>query len=148
MRPRCGRYRRRRRSSPHLRCWMPIVARAGHNVLGCGCRKRRSPLFGVNMQRRKFFALLGGAVLWPRVVQAQKLDRLRRIGVLMPLSSSDPIAGAVFDSFVQGLQKLGWSDGKNISFETRYSEGKPERLPGLAAEMVHANVDVLVVWAA
>jgi putative ABC transport system substrate-binding protein len=100
------------------------------------------------MQRRAFFALLGGAVLWKRSVQAQKLDRLRRIGVLMPLAKSDPIAVHVLEAFTQGLQKLGWSDGKNVSLEIRYSEGKPERLPALAAELVQTNVDVLVVWAA
>lgn len=72
----------------------------------------------------------------------------RRIGVLMPLSKSDPVAQRVFDSFVLGLQKFGWSEGKNIAFEMRYSEGKPERLPALAAELVQTNVDVLVVWAA
>jgi putative tryptophan/tyrosine transport system substrate-binding protein len=100
------------------------------------------------MQRRRFLALLGGAALWPQAAGAQKPDRLRRIGVLMPLAKSDPIAQRVFDSFKQGLQKLGWSDEKTVVFETRYSEGKPERLPALAAELVQTNIDVLVVWAA
>lgn len=100
------------------------------------------------MQRRAFFALLGGAVLWKQSAQAQKLDRLRRIGVLMPLAKNDPIAAHVLEAFTQGLQKLGWSDGKTVSLEIRYSEGKPERLPALAAELVQTNVDVLVAWAA
>jgi putative ABC transport system substrate-binding protein len=100
------------------------------------------------MHRRKFFALLGSAVMWPRAGRAQKPEPSRRIGVLMPLSRSDPIVQQVSSSFTQGLQKLGWSEGKNISIETRYSEGKPERLPALAAELVQAKIDVLVVWAA
>jgi putative ABC transport system substrate-binding protein len=100
------------------------------------------------MQRRKFVALLGAAAMWTRAARAQKSDRPRRIGVLMPLAKNDPIAQRVLDTFAQTLQKLGWAEGKSVLFETRYSEGKPERLPALAAELVQANVDVLVVWAA
>jgi putative ABC transport system substrate-binding protein len=98
--------------------------------------------------RRDFITLFGVTVVaWPLAARAQKLDRARRIGVLMPYAKSDPVAQRVFDSFTQGLQKLGWSEGKT-SFETRYSDGKPERLPALAAELVQANIDVLVTWAA
>lgn len=101
------------------------------------------------MRRRDFVALLGGvAAVLPFAVSAPSADRLRRIGVLMPLSRSDPISQRVLDSFLQGLRKLGWFEGKTISLEIRYSEGKPERLPALAAELVQANIDVLVVWAA
>jgi putative ABC transport system substrate-binding protein len=101
------------------------------------------------MQRREFITLVGGAaVMWPSRVRAQQAKQMRRIGVLMPLSRSDPEAKRVSDSFTQGLQKLGWSEGKNISFEMRYSEGRPERLPALAAELVQADIDVVVVWAA
>ena len=59
-------------------------------------------------------------------MRAQKLDRPRRIGVLMPLAKNDPIAAHVLEAFMQGLQKLGWSDGKTVSLEILYSEGKPE----------------------
>ena len=90
----------------------------------------------------------GGAAVWPQLVRAQKPDRLRRVGVLMPLSKTDPIAQHVFEPFTQALQKLGWAEGKTISFDVRYSEGLPERLPALAAELVQTKVDVLVVWAA
>jgi putative tryptophan/tyrosine transport system substrate-binding protein len=101
------------------------------------------------MQRRDFVALLGGAtVAVPFAALALSPDRMRRIGVLMPLAKSDPQVPRVFDAFTQGLQKLGWSEGKTVAFETRSSDGKPERLPALAAELVQANIDVLVVWAA
>lgn len=66
----------------------------------------------------------------------------------MPLSRNDPEAKRASESFTQGLQKLGWSEGKNISFEMRSSEGKPERLAALAAELIQADIDVIVVWAA
>jgi putative ABC transport system substrate-binding protein len=100
------------------------------------------------MQRRQVFGLLGGAAVWPQLARAQKPDRLRRVGVLMPLSKADPIAQRVFEPFTQALQKLGWAEGKTISFDVRYSEGLPEGLPALAAELVQTKVDVLVVWAA
>lgn len=101
------------------------------------------------MQRRDFITLVGGAaVTWPLAARAQQPKRMRRVGVLMPLSKSDPEAKRASDSFTQGLQKLGWFEEKNISFEMRYSEGKPERLPALAAELVQADIDVLSVWAA
>jgi ABC-type uncharacterized transport system substrate-binding protein len=90
----------------------------------------------------------GAAVTWPSCVRAQQPRQMRRIGVLMPLSRSDPEAKRASDSFAQGLQKLGWSEGRNVSFELRYSEGRPERLPALAVELVQADVDVVVVWAA
>jgi putative tryptophan/tyrosine transport system substrate-binding protein len=101
------------------------------------------------MQRRDFITLVGGAaVTWPLAARAQQPKRMRRVGVLMPLSKSDPEAKRPSDSLTQGLQKLGWFEEKNISFEMRYSEGKPERLPALAAELVQADIDVLSVWAA
>jgi putative tryptophan/tyrosine transport system substrate-binding protein len=100
------------------------------------------------MYRRNFFALLGGVLLWPKTARAQKPDRLRRLGILMPFSKSDPFVKQVFSSFTQGLQKLGWLEGKTVSFETRYSEGKPERLPALAAELLQENIDIFVVWGA
>jgi putative tryptophan/tyrosine transport system substrate-binding protein len=80
------------------------------------------------MQRRDFVALLGGAtVALPFAEFALSADRVRRIGVLMPLSKSDPIMQRAFDSFVQGLQKTGWSEGKNAAFEIRHAMTIPQR---------------------
>lgn len=102
------------------------------------------------MQRRKFIALLGGSVtaLPFHTLSAWSASTVRRVGVLMPLAKSDPIAQHVLDVFIRGMQKLGWSEDKNFAIDLRYSEGKPERLPALAAELVQTNIDVLVVWAA
>jgi ABC-type uncharacterized transport system substrate-binding protein len=101
------------------------------------------------MQRREFIALLGGAtVALPSAALAAGPQPMRRIGVLMPLSKSDPIAQRALEAFAQGLQTHGLSEGKNVAIEIRYSEGKPERLPTLAVELVQSNIDVLVVWAA
>jgi putative ABC transport system substrate-binding protein len=102
------------------------------------------------MQKREFVALLGGlAVALPlSALAASPPPGLRRIGVLMPLPKSDPISQRVLGAFIQGLYKLSWFEGKNFVIDVRYSEGRPERLPALAIELVQANIDVLVVWAA
>src|SRR5690348_13929072 len=101
------------------------------------------------MRRRAFIFALAGAAAWPLAADAQQqAERMRRIGVLMPFRRSDPIAQRFFDAFAKGLEKLGWSQGKNIAYEMRFSEGNPERLPGQAADLVQVKVDVLVVYAA
>ena len=101
------------------------------------------------MKRREFITGLGVAATWPLAAHAQQAtDRKRRIGILMPYSIGDSVAGRALDAFTEGLQKLGWFEGRTISFEKRYSEGQPERLPALAAELVRANIDVLVTSAA
>jgi putative ABC transport system substrate-binding protein len=101
------------------------------------------------MRRRQFVALLGAAAALPFPAHAAGSSaKVRRIGVLMPLTRGDPIVERVLDAFMLGLQKSGWSEGKNFQLELRFSEGKPERLPALAVELVQANIDVMVVWAA
>jgi putative tryptophan/tyrosine transport system substrate-binding protein len=101
------------------------------------------------MRRREFIAGLGGAAAaWPLAARAQQPERVRRIGVLMPIASADLEAQKRIGAFVQALEKLGWLEGKAIAFEMRYADGKPERLPALANELVQANVDVIVTHAA
>src|SRR4029077_6179141 len=77
------------------------------------------------MRRREFITLLGGAVtapgcLWPLAARAQQPDRMRRIGVLMPFSANDPQSKARLSAFQQGLQKLGWADGRNLRIDARW----------------------------
>jgi putative tryptophan/tyrosine transport system substrate-binding protein len=100
------------------------------------------------MTRRAFIALAGGVIAWPSAAGAQKVVGLRKIGVLMPFRRSDHIAQRFFDAFAKGLQELGWSEGKTIAYDVRFSEGDPGRLPSQAAELVEARMDVLVVYAA
>jgi putative ABC transport system substrate-binding protein len=103
--------------------------------------KQTSP----SMQRREFITLLGGAAAaWPLAARAQQSDRMRRIGVLQILAAGDPEWQIRFAAFKQGLQELGWLDGRNFAFEFRNADGRVDRLPALAAELVHANVDVIV----
>src|SRR5215510_2871218 len=92
--------------------------------------------------RRKFMAALGSAaVAWPIATRAQQGERVRKIGVLQGLAPNDPEYNRRIAGFRQGLRELGWVEGRNITLEIRYPEGKLDRLPGFAAELVQANVD-------
>jgi ABC-type uncharacterized transport system substrate-binding protein len=97
------------------------------------------------MQRRGFLTLLGGAAAgWPLAARAQQSDRVRRIGLLLPYIESDPQAQARVTAFRAALQERGWADGRNAGFEFRYTEGQPDRLPALAADLVQRSVDVIL----
>jgi len=91
------------------------------------------------MQRREFITLLGGAVaVCPRAVKAQQANKVYRIGTIsagVRLNSSE---------LQDALSGLGWIEGKNLIHERRYAENRPERLPGLVAELIGLNVDVIV----
>jgi putative ABC transport system substrate-binding protein len=74
------------------------------------------------IRRRKFLATLGGAAAaWPLAARAQPRERIRRIGVLMNLAADDAEAQARFGAFLQGLQEFGWSIGRNLRVETRFT---------------------------
>ena len=76
------------------------------------------------MKRRKFITLLGGAaVAWPLAARAQQAERMRRIGVLMSTATDDPEGQARIAAFAQGLQQLGWTDGRNVRIDTRWAAG-------------------------
>lgn len=101
------------------------------------------------MRRREFIAVLGRtAATWPFAARAQQDERVKRIGILQGLAASDPEWEPRLNAFKQRLRELGWIEERNVTFEYRYADAKPERLPALAAELVQANVDVLVTNAA
>jgi len=97
------------------------------------------------MRRREFIMALGGAVVaWPIAARAQKAGGTRRIGVLMSLAADDPQAQARLAAFVQSLQELGWTDGRNVSIETRWSSGDAADTRKFAAELVSLAPDVIL----
>jgi putative ABC transport system substrate-binding protein len=97
------------------------------------------------MDRRAFIIIVsGGLIASPLSAQAQQPDRVRRLGLLLPYVQSDPQVRARVSTFTTALQELGWTDGRNVRFEFRYTEGQPERLPALAADLVQANVDAIL----
>jgi putative tryptophan/tyrosine transport system substrate-binding protein len=95
------------------------------------------------MRRRKFIALLGGAVAWPVAARAQQ-ERMRRIGVLMGLSESDDEGPPRVAAFRQELQNLGWTEGQNLQIEYRWGAGDADRIGTFAAELAGTMPDVLV----
>ena len=73
------------------------------------------------MRRREFIALVGAAAAWPLAARAQQPSGMRRIGVLTAYSESDPEAQARVGAFREGLQKLGWTEGRNIRIDARWA---------------------------
>ena len=93
--------------------------------------------------RRRFVTGLGLILASPLVAQAQSAGKVRRIGYLS-LASDTGIARDYFAAFRDGLRALGYIDGENIVIERRHAEGRRERLPELASELIRLKVDVLV----
>ena len=97
----------------------------------------------VTIGRRELLAALGGAAAWPLAARAQEPERMRRIGVLLSLAADDPQGQARLKAFVQGLQQLGWTDGRNVRFELRWTNGNPNRASAFATELVGSQPDVI-----
>jgi putative ABC transport system substrate-binding protein len=96
------------------------------------------------VKRLDFITLLGGAAAWPLAARAQQPGGMRRIGVLMSTAADDPEGKARFTAFKQGLQQLGWDDGRNTRVETRWSGGKADDVRRYAAELVALAPDVIL----
>src|SRR5262249_45975128 len=96
------------------------------------------------MRRREFITLLGSAAAWPLAARAQQPEKVRRIGVLMNRVAHDPEAQARFNAFVQGLQQLGWAEGRNVRMDVRWTAGVAEQLHKYAAELVAFMPDAIL----
>jgi putative tryptophan/tyrosine transport system substrate-binding protein len=97
------------------------------------------------LRRREFITLLGGAAAaWPLAAHAQQADRMRRIGVLMNVTSDNPASQVQIAAFQQGLQAAGWSVGRNLRIDTRWSGGDVARLQKDAAELIALGPDLVV----
>src|SRR5215471_4322054 len=98
------------------------------------------------MKRRKFLTLLGGAAAaWPPAARAQQGgERVRRIGVLMNTAADDTVFQIRIGAFLQGLALLGWTIGRNVRIEIRWSGGKADDARRYAAELVALAPDVIL----
>jgi len=96
------------------------------------------------ISRREFITLLGGAAAWPMAARGQQLERMRRIGVLVPFAENDPLTQARVTAFQQGLQELGWTAGRNIQFEYRFAGPDPESMRTHAVTLVALAPDVIL----
>ena len=95
------------------------------------------------MKRREFITLLGGAVAtWPLAARAQQSDRVRRIVVSTSAPERTPELQAGYAAFLQGLEQLGWSDGRNVRIERRSAAGIPERQ--YVAELLALPPDIIL----
>jgi putative ABC transport system substrate-binding protein len=96
------------------------------------------------MRRREFIAGLGGAIAWPLAARAQQPERMRRLGVLMSTNENDPVAQARVAALHRGLAEFGWTEGRNLAIEWRWSGGDIARTREYAAELVHLAPEVLL----
>ena len=94
-------------------------------------------------KRREFITLVGGAAMWPLAARAQQGERMRRIGVLMSMPADDPEGQARLTGFLQGLQELGWTAGRNARIDYRWAADDAGR-PKYAAELVALTPDVIL----
>ena len=101
------------------------------------------PKLGKEMRRREFITLLGGAAMWPLTARAQQGERVRRVGVLTgtrPEDAQNKDRNAAFD---QALQQLGWTPGRNVRIDYRFSGGDPVTSRKQAEELVALAPDVI-----
>jgi len=96
------------------------------------------------LKRREFITLLGSAATWPLAARAQKPEPMRRIGVLFPGAADDQGGQARLAAFLQGLQSLGWTDGRNVRIEYRWGGSDAERLRKQAEELAKLAPDVIL----
>jgi putative ABC transport system substrate-binding protein len=97
-----------------------------------------------NVRRRELIILIGGAAAWPVIGAAEQADRILRIGVMMATSESDPVTQARVSALRQGLQALGWIEGRNIRIDYRWDVGGPDRARGAAKELAALRPNVIL----
>ena len=103
----------------------------------------------MTLDRRRFVALTAAGLLaGPATTRAQQAGRVYRIGILGNVPLADPGSARLWGEFTRGLQDLGYVEGRNAAIEFVSSDGKYERLPALAADLVRHNADVIVAPAA
>jgi ABC-type uncharacterized transport system substrate-binding protein len=98
----------------------------------------------MNMKRRAFISLLGGAAAWPLSARAQQRERIRRIGMLVTLPENDPEETARNAILLQSLEQMGWTVGRNVQFDRRQTLGDAERARRLAVELISLMPDVIL----
>jgi putative ABC transport system substrate-binding protein len=101
------------------------------------------------MKRREFITLLGGAAAaWPLAAYAQQPERMRRIGVLMPMADDNPEGRARIAAFLQGLQQWGWTVGGNVRIDIRWATANADGIRRHAAELAALAPDVILAFGA
>jgi putative ABC transport system substrate-binding protein len=98
----------------------------------------------MQIRRRDFLAVVGGAVAWPLAARAQQGQHVRRIGVLLGGNENDPFWKTNLSAFTQALADLGWTDGRNVRMDLRSAGGDINRIRALARELVGLQPDIIL----
>jgi len=96
------------------------------------------------VRRRGTIALIGSAAVWPLTARTQQVERARRVALLLPAKAADPEFQARVGAFLQGLQQAGWTIGRNVQLEYRWTEGNPDNLRKHATELIAFDPDVIL----
>jgi putative ABC transport system substrate-binding protein len=96
------------------------------------------------VKRREFITLLSGAAAWPLATRAQQPERVRRIGVLMNGAATETIPQSYVAAFVQELRQLGWTEGRNLRIDIRWSAGDAVLARNYAAQLIGLTPDVIL----
>src|SRR6516165_855287 len=97
------------------------------------------------MRRREFIAVIGGAAIaWPLAARAQQSGPVRRIGVLIGFAESDPAVQSWLTAFRDALAKLGWTEGRNLRIEVRWTDADPDKMKTFAKELVDLRPDAIL----
>ena len=97
------------------------------------------------MRRRELITLIGGAAAaWPLAARAQQSERMRRIGVLMSTTETEPEEKSIVAAFVSTLASAGWMPGRNVTIDYRWGAGDPHRMQEYARELVALAPDVIL----
>jgi putative ABC transport system substrate-binding protein len=97
-----------------------------------------------SIARRKLLAGFGGAAAWPVVAWAQQVERVRRVGVLLPAAENDPVFQSRLEAFQQALRELGWIIGNNVKLEIRWATPDTAKVRQQAVELVALAPDVIL----
>src|SRR5258708_13358624 len=104
----------------------------------------RPPRRGDRVTRREFITLLGGAAVWPFAARAQQGERVRRIGVLMPYAENDRDTSPRVTALRQGLQQFGWTEGRNVRLDHRWSPSDADSTRKFARALVDLGPAVIL----
>src|SRR3954447_19264154 len=97
------------------------------------------------MRKREFITLLGGAAAtWPLTARAQQPDRMQRIGMLIGSAEDDPEMKSRLAAFRRGLERRGWSEGRNVRIDTRFAAGNANQYQPLAKDLLTLQPDVIL----
>ena len=124
----------------------PALPPSPFRIAGLAARVPASGGMGVNVKRRTFFGMIGGAAVWPLAASAQQ-RKVWRVGFVSGSVRPEVIEGSFVGGFLQGMRELGYVERRDFVVEWRFAEAKAERYDAIADELAKLNIDIFVVGA-